>query len=247
MSLRWPPVFMYHSVAQLAHDPNMLCTSPERFEAQMLSLKRRGLRGVSMRELVQRMDSRDTGGLVGLTFDDAYKDFLTTAVPLLDSLGFSATVFAVAGMLGEENDWEHTYSPRPRLKLLTAEELRAVKEHGMEVGSHSMTHPKLSGLAPERLDREVSDSRHILSEALGEEVKGFCYPYGNLDGAALRSVQRAGYAYACAWNTYVEHSVYDIPRIPISDRDSHLRFVAKLKSYSQYSRVKGVFSALHKR
>ena len=36
---------------------------------------------------------------------------LSTAVPTLEALGFSATVFVVAGMLGEENTWEHRGGP----------------------------------------------------------------------------------------------------------------------------------------
>jgi peptidoglycan/xylan/chitin deacetylase (PgdA/CDA1 family) len=242
MKLHRPPILMYHSIADLADDPNMLCTSPQRFAAQMLYLKQRGLRGVSVRELRRAMSSGVRKGFVGLTFDDGYKDFLSTAVPILERLGFSATVFAVAGMLGEENDWEHTYTPRPHLKLLTAEELRVVAERGMEVGSHSTTHPRLTRLEPERLDQETDKSRRVLSEILGEEVEGFCYPYGSLDGPVLSSVSRAGYAYACAWNTRVKRNAFDLPRIPISNKDSSVKFAAKLRIYPQYARAKKVIS-----
>jgi hypothetical protein len=77
----------------------------------------------------------------------------------------------------------------------------------------------------------------MLSEVLGEEVEGFCYPYGDLDGAALQAVRGAGYSYACGWKTRVEQSAYDLPRIPISERDHFIRFAAKLKIYSRYSRI----------
>lgn len=237
MGSRWPRTFMYHSIGQLDNDPNRLCTSPERFEAQMLHLKRRGLRGVSMRELRRAMRAGDVRGLVGLTFDDGYEDFLHTALPVLERLDFSATVFVVAGRLGKENDWNHEYAPRPRMKLLGTGELREVSERGMEVGSHGMTHAKLPGLEPALLEHEVSDSHRIISEILGEAVEGFCYPYGGLDGAAVRSVRGAGYAYACGWKVQVERSAFDLPRIPVSEKDNPLRFAAKLRIYSLYSRV----------
>jgi peptidoglycan/xylan/chitin deacetylase (PgdA/CDA1 family) len=242
VSYRWPRTFMYHSIGWLDDDPNMLSTSPERFEAQMLYLKRRNRWGVSMRELHRAVNEGDARGLVGLTFDDGYEDFLITAVPVLERLGFSATVFVVAAMLGKENDWEHAHAPRPRLKLLDAAGVREVSERGMEVGSHSLTHARLAGAEPESLDKEVGDSRRVLGEALGEAVEGFCYPYGSLDAAAVRAAHRAGYAYACGWRTLVERSAYDWPRIPISDRDGFLRFSAKLQVYSQYSAARRALS-----
>ena len=229
---------MYHGICRLAEDPNGTCTSLERFQAHMRYLKLRNLRGVSVRELRRAAARGNARGLVGLTFDDGYEDFVQAALPVLENLGFTATVFVIGGMLGEENDWQHYYEPRPRLRLLTADGVREVAARGMEVGSHSMTHPKLAGLDPELLDREVGESRRILNELLDQPVEGFCYPYGSLDGAAVRAVRRAGYAYACAVYEEDESDEYSLPRIPVSERDSLARFAAKLSVYWQYSAAK---------
>ena len=238
MSIRWPRILMYHAVAHIAQDPNQVFTSPEQFESHMLYLKRRGLRGASMQEVRRAMSMGSTKGLVGLTFDDGYQDFLHTAVPILESLGFSATVFVVVGLLGGENNWEFAYEPKPRMRILKAEDLREVSERGMEIGSHSMTHPRLSGLDSKLLEEEVSGSRQALSEIIGEAVEGFCYPYGSLDRAAIEAARLAEYGYACGWKVQYEHSYYDIPRIPVSEKDKPLRFAAKLRIYSQYARIK---------
>src|SRR3712207_4352537 len=104
-------ILMYHSVHRTANDPNQLCTSPELFEAQMLYLKQCGLRGVSMRELRKATSTGDSKGLVGLTFDDGYEDFLHSAVPVMERLGFSATVFVVSDLLGSKSRWQHVYEP----------------------------------------------------------------------------------------------------------------------------------------
>ena len=223
-----PLVLMYHSISQPAGENDALCTSPERFEAQMLHLERHNLRGVSMRELSRARTAGDARGLVGLTFDDGYTDFLSTAVPTLEALGFSATVFVVAGMLGEENTWEHRGGPTQRLRLLEADGVREVSERGMEVGSHTVTHPRLSGLHPEVLAREVVDSRRMLGEVLNGPVEGFCYPYGDLDGPAVRAARGAGYAYAVATKKQVEWALHDWPRTYVGEKDSPLRFGAKL-------------------
>lgn len=225
-------VLMYHSISQFEGDHDSLCTSPERFEAQMLYLKRRNLRAVSMRELYSALNSGGAGRLVGLTFDDGYEDFLHAAVPVLERLGFSATVFVVAGMLGKVNTWEHRDGPRARLRLLGADGVREVSKRGMEIGSHTITHPRLSDLDPEMLVREVSDSRQMLSEVVNAPVEGFCYPYGNLNSYAVQAARRAGYAYACATKWQVEHSVFDWPRIFVGESDSSLKLWIKLKTPS---------------
>jgi peptidoglycan/xylan/chitin deacetylase (PgdA/CDA1 family) len=238
MNFGSPRILMYHAVGRITHDPNLLFTSPELFEAQMLHLKRCGWRGVSMREWHRAVSLGGAKRLVGLTFDDGDEGFLHTVVPILERLGFSATVFVVVGLLGEENVWEFKYEPRPRLRILTPEDLREVSERGMEVGSHSMSHPRLASLEPEQLGQEVSASRRVLSEILGEEVEGFCYPYGSCDRAAIKAARGAGYTYACAWKVRFEHTYYDLPRIPISEKDTPLRFAAKLRIYSAYARLK---------
>ncbi len=228
--VRFPQVLMYHSISQPEVDQDPLCTSPERFEAQMLYLKRHNLRGVSMRELYLALSAGEATGLVGVTFDDGYEDFLGAAVPTLEKLGFSATVFVVAGMLGKENTWEHRSGPRPQLRLLGADGVREVSERGMEIGSHSVTHPRLSGLDSETLIHEVEDSRQMLSEIVNAPVEGFAYPYGDLDGPAVRAARGAGYVYAVATKKQVEGGLYDWPRTYIGEKDSPLRLGVKLKA-----------------
>jgi peptidoglycan/xylan/chitin deacetylase (PgdA/CDA1 family) len=227
--VRFPQVLMYHSISRPEVDYDPLCTSPERFEAQMLYLKRHDLRGVSTRELYLALSAGEATGLVGVTFDDGYEDFLDAAIPILERLGFSATVFVVAGMLGSENTWEHTGGSRPQLKLLGADGVREVSERGMEIGSHSVTHPRLSGLDSESLIREVEDSRQMLSEIVNAPVEGFSYPFGAVDGPAVRAARKAGYVYAVATKKQVEGGLHDWPRTYVGEKDSPLRFGVKLK------------------
>jgi peptidoglycan/xylan/chitin deacetylase (PgdA/CDA1 family) len=236
--IHFPRVLMYHSISPPEGDHDALCTSPERFEAQMLYLKRHNLRGVSMRELYLAMSAGDAGGLVGITFDDGYEDFLSAALPTLERLGFSATVFVVAGMLGKENTWEHRGGPRRQLRLLEANGVREISERGMEVGSHTVTHPRLPGLDPERLVHEVSDSRQLLGEIVGAPVGGFCYPYGNLDSPAIQAARRAGYLYAVGTKKSIEYGLYDWPRTYVGEKDSPLRLGVKLRTSPFLTRLR---------
>src|SRR5664280_1418756 len=97
---RRSPVLMYHGVGRAFEDPHGLFLTPERFARQMRTLQRLGLRGVSLSELGDCAKAGEAGGLVGLTFDDAYRDVLPFAVPTLKRHNFTATVFAVTGLIG---------------------------------------------------------------------------------------------------------------------------------------------------
>jgi putative peptidoglycan lipid II flippase len=231
------PVLMYHSIARMDRDLNRVCVSPERFAQQLDWLDRNGLRGVSIRELYQAKERGAASRLVGLTFDDGYRDFLTSALPILERYGFTATLFIVAGLLGGENDWD---KEGPRLPLLDKDELREVMARGIEIGSHGLSHVRLAGLDHATLTREVQDSRELLSGLLGEAVDGFCYPYGSLDGPAVRAVQEAGYAYGCGVKVpSAAVSRFSLPRTYVGERDGFLRLTVKRHLYRPYAQTVG--------
>jgi len=205
-----PLVLMYHSV------------SPTRFDRQLRWLRRCGLRGVSMRELLDR--GRDTANLVGLTFDDGYADFVANVMPALSSYGFTATVFVVAGRLGGTNEWD---ADGPRKRLLTAAQIRDVAAAGMEVASHGLRHIRLPAANDATLLAETARSREILEMTTKQQVTGFCYPYGDLNGRAVTAVRNSGYSYGCAVADSDFRGDYAIPRTYIGERDTEPRLAAK--------------------
>lgn len=97
-----PVILMYHRVAEAAVDPWGLAVSPENFAAQMRALKRARM-PVSLDHMVERMlAGKAEMGTVAITFDDAYRDVLTNAKPILEEYGIPATVFVVTGSIGNE-------------------------------------------------------------------------------------------------------------------------------------------------
>ncbi len=135
-----PMVLMYHSVQPYTEDPYLVTVGPPRFEQQMRWLRRRGLRGVSIAELLAARAAGAGKGLVGLTFDDGYADFAEYALPVLRRYGFTATVFVIAGRMGGDNVWDPA---GPRKPLLDADQVRALAEAGVEIGSHGLMHVSL--------------------------------------------------------------------------------------------------------
>lgn len=223
-----PLVLMYHAVADVAEDPNQLAVTPDRFHAQMWCLRRLGLRGVGVAELVDALRARRHRGLVGITFDDGYAGVLHHALPVLRRYGFGATVFVVSDRLGGTNEWDSG----PVWPLLDAAGVDELATAGLEIGSHSANHVRLAGLPPDRLREEVRSSRDRLGALLGAAPRGFAYPYGSMDAAARAAVAHAGYGYACAVDAPRSSlGLMALPRMYVGQRDNALRLFAKRLLY----------------
>ena len=220
----WPYVLMYHSVTTYRDDPYLITVRPHRFEAQLRWLHRRGLRGVSMRELLVADRLGRSAGLVGLTFDDGYADFVQQVLPALARRGFTATVFVIAGRVGGTNVWD---SDTERKALMTSRQVRAAVDAGMEIGSHGLRHVPLPSLPATRIAEETEASRAILQVLSGQDVDGFCYPYGAISAEVIHGVRTAGYDYGCGVKPAELTCRHALPRTYIGDRDDAMRLRAK--------------------
>ncbi|GGZ17815.1 polysaccharide deacetylase family protein [Streptomyces poonensis] len=216
---------MYHSVGDCSDDPYRITVSPRRLDRQLGWLRRRGLRGVSMADLLAARSRGEGRGLVGLTFDDGYADFVDHALPVLRRHGCGATLFVLPGRLDGVNAWDPI---GPRKQLLGKRGIRvAAATEGIEIGSHGLTHVDLTKADDRTLRAEVAGSRAVLSELVGAPVQGFCYPYGTVDQRAVRTVRDAGYAYACAVDLGPLSGPYALPRVHVGERDTSWRLHLK--------------------
>jgi peptidoglycan/xylan/chitin deacetylase (PgdA/CDA1 family) len=231
-----PMILMYHGVADVAQDPNQLCVSPARFAEQLSWLERSGLRGVSVAALLAARRAGQAAGLVGITFDDGYTSVLDTALPELAARGFGATAFIISDRLGRTNEWDEG----PVWPLLDARGVAELAAVGIEIGSHSATHPRLAGLGARSQAVEVTSSRERLEDLLGARVSGFAYPYGSMDQAARHAVAAAGYEYACAVESpLAQLGPLAMPRIYVGQRDSAARMTIKRRLHKGYVAIKG--------
>lgn len=220
-----PPVYMYHSISpSTLPDPYRLRVHPDRLDRHLRLLRRLGLRGVSLSELLRAHERGAARRLVGLTFDDGYTDYVEHALPVLRRHGMTSTLYAVAGRLGGTNDWDDG----PRLGLMDADQFRAVAAAGHEIGSHTMTHPHLGGADAEVLRAEIGGSRDALQDILQAEVTSFCYPYGEFDADAAEAVRAAGYDHGCVIGDYRPGDRYTLPRCYVSPRDTSAHLIARM-------------------
>lgn len=183
-----PTVLMYHSIGE--GEVNFT-VAPSMFRRQLDWLAAHGWQVVPLDECVRHVEAGESGKFCALTFDDGYRDFLTAAWPELERRRLPATVFVIAGRVGETN----RTSDGHELPLLTWDELADLRKRGVTVGSHALTHAKLTRIPVEEARRELTESKRLLSERLGlDEGVWLCYPSGKYDETIMGLARAAGYA-----------------------------------------------------
>lgn len=177
------PILMYHAISSPPEGTQLpeLFVKPTVFRAQMDALRKRGYSAVTLKQVY---DAWERGGLVPpkpivVSFDDGYRGDYTDAMPILAAQDWP-------GVLNlEVNNMENGE--------LTEEMVREMLDAGWELGSHTTTHPDLTGVTRAVLRDEVAGSRALLAERFGVPVDFFCYPAGRFDTRVVRAVRRAGY------------------------------------------------------
>ena len=220
------PILMYHQIdaAPPRGTPlRGLTVTPGSFARQMALLRLLGYRGVSMSELEPYLRGDKTGKVVGLTFDDGYRNNLEHALPVLQRNGFTATCYAVSDPFEGRNAWDEDKG-MPQKPLFTPDDMRAWVAGGMELGAHTRHHADLTAIEADTALDEIAGGKRELEAIIGREVRHFCYPYGRYTAAHREMVRDAGYATA----TTTERSracssddPFELPRVMIA-RTNHL-------------------------
>jgi peptidoglycan/xylan/chitin deacetylase (PgdA/CDA1 family) len=221
-------VLCYHAVSE--DWPAALSTTPDRLEAQLRLLARRGYRGVTFRELV----AGGEGKRVAITFDDAYRSVGLRAKPLLDGVGFPATIFVQTDFPDRDgpmawpgiDKWlggphEHELTPH------SWDELRGLADEGWEIGSHTCSHPLLTTLDEPRLEAELSKSRELCSQRVGRPCRSIAYPYGDCDRRVADAARQAGYEAGATLSLHVPQPLM-WPRVGVYSLDAGWRFRLKI-------------------
>lgn len=229
------PILMYHQIDEppLRGEPlRGLVVSPASFSRQMAMLKLFGYIGLSMRDLEPYLQGKKRGKVVGLTFDDGYKNNVQNALPVLKKHGFTATCYGVSSMMGSTNHWDRHLGITEK-PLMSAEDWCTWRDSGMDIGSHTRTHADLTKLSPDDARNQITRSKHELEQTLNCEIQHFCYPYGWFTPEHRDMVEEAGYATATTTKRGRTHSGDDpftLRRIMVARSTNLALFAAKVMS-----------------
>jgi peptidoglycan/xylan/chitin deacetylase (PgdA/CDA1 family) len=188
-------ILMYHKIDEVpagTKNPGNF-VSPARFAEQMDALVAWGYQSVTFDQwidyrngLVKTLPSKP----LIVTFDDGYTCFDEHAWPALKQRGIGATVFLVSSQIGKTNAWDEGEVSFP---LLDAPRIRALRDEGVEFGSHGVSHKALGRLPSDEAFQELNKSRWALAELLDRDVNVFAYPFSNQSREVRALAQQAGY------------------------------------------------------
>jgi len=180
-------ILMYHSIGDtLKNDRYGMTISIESFgnqisivskddKVQIISLKSKNF---------DSLWSEKNGKMkIAITFDDGYRDNLYAVAPVLLKWGIPFTVFVTSGFLQNNSN-----------VYLSKEDLRELSGlPGVTIGSHGMTHARLSGLSDYELYAELADSRSRIEDIIGKKVDMLSYPHGKVDRRVRDAAVKSGY------------------------------------------------------
>jgi len=231
------PILMYHSISDDLEDGILayyrLATSPRCFAQQMDWLAELGYVGVALEGLLAHPQENTQGRRpVAITFDDGLSDFYTTAWPTLQKRGYGATMYLPTAFVSN-------HRKRWRGKAcLTWNEVREMRAHGIQFGSHTLTHPVLYGLPLREIGRELTASKQSLEQELGEEITSFAYPYAfpqedRRFAAAIRALLSERRYRTCVTTmvgrSKINDDLFSLRRLPINSCDDKQLLRAKLE------------------
>jgi peptidoglycan/xylan/chitin deacetylase (PgdA/CDA1 family) len=226
------PILMYHQID--APPPRGtplrgLIVAPSSFKWQMGMLRLMGYRGVSMRDLEPYLRGKKQGKVVGITFDDGYQNNVQHALPILKHYGFTATCYGVSQEIGGTNRWDQDIVTTKA--LMNRDDWQRWHAAGMDIGSHTQNHVKLTELPDTEARAQITRSRSELEEALGCEVRHFCYPYGWFRPEHAAMARAAGYLTATTTQrgrVRPGDDAYTLKRIMIARATNPLQFFMKI-------------------
>jgi peptidoglycan/xylan/chitin deacetylase (PgdA/CDA1 family) len=211
------PILVYHQIAEAPPKGSSpfrgLYVAPAAFARQMAWLKRLGYTGLSMGGLMPYLRGERSGKVVGITFDDGYRNNLTHALPVLVKHGFSSTCYAVSGLLGKTNLWDE-HIGIPQTPLMDEGEIRQWVAGGQEIGSHTHSHANLLETDEPGCVKEMVLGKSGLESVTGSPVAHFCYPFGHFNAGHVEMARTLGFATATTTQRSRCHEGMDLLRLP---------------------------------
>ncbi len=181
------PMLLYHAI----DGKGLYSLTLEAVRSHFRLFRDRGVRVISFREFFERLDDPKPfeGKVMMLSFDDSYFSMYTRLMPLLSEFHYPVTLFLFTGPIGAKSH-----------DSLSWRQLREMEKCGIEIQSHTVTHPDLVKLqkkgTPEsrrRLFEEIYLSKREIELYLKRPVRYFAFPFGSYDQGVVELCRYAGY------------------------------------------------------
>ena len=139
-------------------------------------------------------------------------------------------ILKIAASLGIDLPAQATEEFQP----LTWDEVRQLDAAGIEIGSHTVSHPILTQVDKQQLRYELHESKLHLEARLRRNVDLFCYPNGDCNKDVAREVKRAGYGCAVTTNYGLNHSEIELLQLRrIAAENNFSRFLQSTSGFEE--------------
>jgi peptidoglycan/xylan/chitin deacetylase (PgdA/CDA1 family) len=171
---------------------------------------------------------------------------------VLQEFGFAATMYLPTAFIGSKSEIGNrksetlpsAFERRPSGRLcfrekecLSWEEIQELHRAGIEFGSHTVTHPKLTELAWPEVESQVRDSKSEIENRLGVPCTAFAYPYAFPEASRDFVGRFKDLLAACGYETNATTQIgrhrsgddaLQIRRLPVNQDDDLPLLAAKL-------------------
>jgi len=194
----------YHNISNKGG--NLYTISVEDFENQIIYMKERGYKSISLDDLINYYDygvSLPKKSIL-ITFDDGLEGVYKFAYPILKKYGFKAVFFIISGRVERITNF------------VNWNELKEMVDSGVfEIGSHTYDSHKTQNINgkfvsvistkndnedyegfKERVIDDLSLSKTEIEKNIGEKILAFAYPYGEYSIDTINFLKEVGFRFA---------------------------------------------------
>jgi len=224
-------VLCYHAISEQWQ--SAMSTTPARLERHVRWLLRRGYAPTTFAEAAH---GAHAGPCFAVTFDDAFASVRERAFGVLARLGVPATVFVPTRFADDGGPlrWDGlegwaASAHEHELRSMGWADLVELRRAGWEIGSHTVTHPRLPDLEDAQLTRELTQSKRRCEQMVDAPCRSVAYPYGAADERVARAARDAGYDAGAMLGSPPRPGggPLRVPRVGVGHRDRPLRFAVK--------------------
>ena len=232
------PILIYHSIS---NDQSNISLNISEFEKHIIYLKDKNFKTINFDQINNAKKKQ-----IIITFDDGYKDLISSVLPILKKYNFNATCFIVSSLLGKKNLWDVGKKNFVQKDLMNLNDIREWVDNGMFIGSHSHNHLDLTSLSLDKITDELTYSKKILEDKVGVKIKNFSYPYGKVNNLVYKKTKEI-FEKATTTNRgrfdINNHDFHLIPRIDMGKNLSIFKIFLKLETL--YEDINFKKNALH--
>ena len=175
------PILMYHYISVPPSFQDQLRVNlsvpPDQFENQLKYLKENGYKTIDLYTLHDHLVNNTPlpAKPIILTFDDGYRDHYENAFPLLKKYGMVGTFFVFTDPVFQNH-----------VAYMTWDMAREMAAAGMDIESHTKTHPDLRNRSNDFLHTQIYTPIDAITEQIGKRPRFFAYPAGQYDNNVMR-------------------------------------------------------------